>query len=93
MILVGHDMGLLAQFADRLAVMYAGRFVEVAPIREIFHNPLHPYTRALIESLPTLDERGVFRGLAGRAATLLDAAVIPDLEEVAPGHWVAPHPA
>ena len=92
-ILVGHDMGLLAQFADRLAVMYAGRFVEVAPIRELFHNPLHPYTRALIESLPTLDERGVFRGLAGRAATLPASSTIPDLEEVAPGHWVAPHPA
>jgi peptide/nickel transport system ATP-binding protein len=87
-ILVGHDMGLLAQFVDRLAVMYAGRFVEVAPIREIFRNPLHPYTRALIESLPTFEERGVFRGIAGRAVRP-DPSNIPDLIEVAPEHWVA----
>jgi peptide/nickel transport system ATP-binding protein len=89
-ILVGHDMGLLAQFVDRLAVMYAGRFVEVAPIREIFHNPLHPYTRALIESLPTFEERGIFRGIAGRAVRP-DPTAIPDLIEVAPEHWVAPN--
>ncbi|HEX5503263.1 MAG TPA: ABC transporter ATP-binding protein [Thermomicrobiales bacterium] len=89
-ILVGHDMGLLAQFVDRLAVMYAGRFVEVAPIREIFHHPLHAYTRALIESLPTFEERGVFRGIAGRAAARPNPSAIPDLLEVAPEHWVAP---
>ena len=92
-ILVGHDMGLLAQFVDRLAVMYAGRFVEMAPIREIFRAPQHPYTRGLIESLPTLAEKGVFRGVAGRATALPDASAIPDLEEVAPDHWVAPYAA
>ncbi len=54
-ILVGHDMGLMAQFVDRLGVMYAGRLVEVAPIGEIITNPRHPYTQALIASLPTLD--------------------------------------
>ncbi len=57
-ILVGHDMGLMAQFVDRLAVMYAGRLVEVAPIAEIITRPRHPYTRALIASLPSLDARG-----------------------------------
>jgi peptide/nickel transport system ATP-binding protein len=92
-ILVGHDMGLLAQFVDRLAVMYAGRFVEVAPIREIFRNARHPYTRGLIESLPTLGEKGIFRGMSGRASAFPDPDAIPDLEEVAPDHWVAPHPA
>src|SRR5207245_5419277 len=51
-ILVGHDMGLMAQFVDRLGVMYAGRLVEVAPIGEIITRPRHPYTRALIASLP-----------------------------------------
>ena len=92
-ILVGHDMGLLAQFVDRLAVMYAGRFVEIAPIREIFRNARHPYTIGLIESLPTLGEKGIFRGMANRASAFPDPDAIPDLEEVAPDHWVAPHPA
>jgi peptide/nickel transport system ATP-binding protein len=91
-ILVGHDMGLLAQFVDRLGVMYAGRFVEIAPIREIFSNPLHPYTRSLITSLPTLEKKGVFRGMSGRASVIPDATAIPDLEQVSPDHWVAPHP-
>jgi peptide/nickel transport system ATP-binding protein len=70
-ILVGHDMGLLAQFVDRLGVMYAGKLVEVGPIRQIFANPLHPYTRLLIESLPTLEQRGVFRGVPGLPPSLL----------------------
>ena len=70
-ILVGHDMGLLAQFADRLGVMYAGKLVEVGPIRDIFANPLHPYTRLLIESLPTLERRGVFQGVPGLPPSLL----------------------
>jgi peptide/nickel transport system ATP-binding protein len=70
-ILVGHDMGLLAQFVDRLGVMYAGKLVEVGPIRQVFANPLHPYTRLLIESLPTLEQRGVFRGVPGLPPSLL----------------------
>ncbi len=90
-ILVGHDMGLLAQFVDRLGVMYAGRFVEIAPIREIFRNPRHPYTRSLVASLPTLEKKGVFQGLSGRASIIPDASVIPDLEQIGPDHWVAPH--
>jgi peptide/nickel transport system ATP-binding protein len=71
-ILVGHDMGLLAQFADRLGVMYAGKLVEIAPIKEIFAEPLHPYTQLLIASLPTLEERGVFRGVPGLPPSLLN---------------------
>jgi peptide/nickel transport system ATP-binding protein len=92
-ILVGHDMGLLAQFVDRLAVMYAGRFVEVAPIRTIFKDARHPYTRGLIESLPTLGEKGIFHGMSGRASILPDTTEIPDMEEVGPDHWVAPYSA
>ena len=72
MILVGHDMGLLAQFVDRLGVMYAGKLVEVGPVREIFQEPLHPYTQLLIASLPSLEEKGVFRGVPGLAPSLLD---------------------
>lgn len=69
-ILIGHDMGLMAQFVDRLGIMYAGRLVEVAPIRDIITAPRHPYTRLLIESLPSLDHRGGLRGIPGLAPLL-----------------------
>jgi len=71
-ILIGHDIGLMAQFVDRLAVMYAGRLVEVAPMGEIIANPRHPYTRALIAALPSLDERGTLAGIPGLAPLLRD---------------------
>ena len=71
-ILIGHDMGLLAQFVDRLAVMYAGRLVEVAPIAEIITKPRHPYTRALIAALPSLERRGALAGIPGLAPLLRD---------------------
>jgi peptide/nickel transport system ATP-binding protein len=71
-ILIGHDMGLMAQFVDRLGIMYAGRLVEVAPIREIITAPRHPYTRMLIESLPSLEHRGGLRGIPGLAPLLRD---------------------
>lgn len=71
-ILVGHDMGLMAQFVDRLAIMYAGRLVEIAPIAEIITRPRHPYTRALIASLPSLEMRGALAGIPGLAPLLRD---------------------
>ena len=70
-ILIGHDMGLMAQFVDRVAVMYAGRLVEISSVREMFTDPKHPYARALISSLPNLDNRGVFQGIPGLAPSLL----------------------
>ena len=75
-ILIGHDIGLMAQFVDRLGVMYAGRLVEVAPMGEIITNPRHPSTRALIAALPSLDERGTLAGIPGLA---------PLLRELPPG--------
>ena len=74
-ILVGHDMGLMAQFVDRLGIMYAGRLVEVAPIRDIITAPRHPYTRMLIESLPSLEHKGGLRGIPGLAPAAARAAV------------------
>ena len=71
-ILIGHDMGLMAQFVDRLGIMYAGRLVEVAPIADIIAHPRHPYTRALIASLPSLDVRGALAGIPGLAPSLRD---------------------
>jgi len=75
-ILIGHDMGLMAQFVDRLAVMYAGKLMEVGDMRGMFGEPLHPYTRLLISSLPVLEDKGVFTGIPG---------ITPSLLEVPPG--------
>jgi len=71
-ILIGHDMGLMAQFVDRIAVMYAGNLMEIGDVKDIFTNPLHPYTRLLISSLPTLDTKGLFSGIPGIAPSLLE---------------------
>ena len=57
MILIGHDMGIQAQLADRIAVMYAGNIVEVASTMDIFAGPLHPYTQLLIAAIPSIRER------------------------------------
>lgn len=56
-IIIGHDMGLMAQLVDRLAVMYAGHMVELAAVESVFKDPLHPYTQLLIESIPSIKER------------------------------------
>jgi peptide/nickel transport system ATP-binding protein len=71
-ILVGHDMGLMAQFVHRLGVMYAGRLVELAHVDDIFGDALHPYSQLLIRSLPSLDERGAFQGIPGLPPSLLE---------------------
>ena len=70
-ILIGHDMGLMAQSMDKVAVMYAGRLVEVSKVKEMFTDPKHPYSQALIRSLPKLDTKGVFQGIPGLAPSLL----------------------
>lgn len=70
-ILIGHDMGLMAQTVDRLGVMYAGQLAEIAPMRETLIAPQHPYTRMLIESLPSVTEKKPLRGIAGLAPQLL----------------------
>jgi peptide/nickel transport system ATP-binding protein len=61
-ILIGHDMGLMAQFAQRVAVMRSGQLLEVNGVREIFSQPKHPYTRLLMESLPTFERDDSFLG-------------------------------
>ena len=55
-ILITHDLGVVAETADRVAVMYAGQFVEIAPVDLIFNNPKHPYTRSLLRSIPQANE-------------------------------------
>jgi oligopeptide/dipeptide ABC transporter ATP-binding protein len=61
MLLITHDLGVVAETADRVAVMYAGRIVEEASSREIFKNPRHPYTEGLLRAVPRLDESGEAR--------------------------------
>jgi oligopeptide transport system ATP-binding protein len=58
LILITHDLGVIAETADRVAVMYAGRIVETGPMREVFRRPAHPYTVGLMRSIPRLDARG-----------------------------------
>ncbi|WP_036792760.1 ABC transporter ATP-binding protein [Pleomorphomonas koreensis] len=72
LIMIGHDMGLMAQSVDRLAVMYAGRMVDIAPVRDFFHRPLHPYSQLLISSLPSLDETKPLTGIPGMQPSLFD---------------------
>jgi peptide/nickel transport system ATP-binding protein len=55
MVFITHDLGVVAHVADRVAVMYAGTIVEKAPVKELYSNPTHPYTRALLSSIPRLD--------------------------------------
>ena len=71
-ILVGHDMGLMAQFADRIGVMYAGKLVELATVEQIFSNPRHPYTRLLISSLPDTAGKRRLEGIPGLPPSLLE---------------------
>src|SRR3712207_247668 len=67
LILITHDMGVVADVADRISVMYAGKVVEEAPVYDIYGRPAHPYAKALLESIPRLDMKGqqlnVIRGL------------------------------
>ncbi|WP_030346156.1 ABC transporter ATP-binding protein [Streptomyces sp. NRRL S-1022] len=58
LVLITHDLGVVADVADRIAVMYAGRIVESAPVHDIYKAPAHPYTRGLLDSIPRLDQKG-----------------------------------
>jgi peptide/nickel transport system ATP-binding protein len=71
-LLVGHDMGLMAQFAERVGIMYGGKLVEVGTVADVFRNPQHPYTQLLISSIPSFERRGTFHGIPGVGLSLLD---------------------
>jgi len=76
-VFVTHDMSLVSNFSDRLAVMYAGQMVEVGPTAETFAHPLHPYTQGLLEAFPSVHgPRVPLAGIAGAP---------PDLSQVPPG--------
>ncbi|WES63105.1 ABC transporter ATP-binding protein [Microbacter sp. GSS18] len=87
-LLITHDVGIVAGFADRVAVMYRGRIVEHAPVESFFGNPRHPYTQALLRAVPRID--------SDAPLSPLDRSTIPEpddenslLVEVAEGHFVA----
>lgn len=71
-IFITHDLGVVANVADRVAVMYAGKIVEYGDVDEIFFNPQHPYTWGLIGSMPTLDTAGKLVSIPGTPPDLLD---------------------
>ncbi|HKG76589.1 MAG TPA: ABC transporter ATP-binding protein, partial [Beijerinckiaceae bacterium] len=84
--LITHDMGVIADTADQVAVMYAGRIAEIGPVRDIVQNPFHPYARGLMGAVPTLAQN------AGRLAQIPGA--MPCLSEIPPGcpfHPRCPH--
>ncbi|NTV42561.1 MAG: ABC transporter ATP-binding protein [Syntrophobacteraceae bacterium] len=77
--LITHDLGVVAEVAEQVIVMYTGRVVEEAPVLELFENPLHPYTQGLLRSIPS--------SAAGRGKKRLDAVpgVVPSLLDLPPG--------
>jgi oligopeptide/dipeptide ABC transporter ATP-binding protein len=81
MVLISHDLGVIAGCADRVAVMYAGRIVEQGPVRDVFRAPAHPYTKALLASIPG--------GQAGRRLNAIDGTA-PPLAELPTGCAFAP---
>ncbi|MGH2752134.1 MAG: ABC transporter ATP-binding protein, partial [Actinomycetota bacterium] len=70
---ISHDLSLVRRISDRVAVMYAGKLVETASTPELFHDPLHPYTRALLAAVPTSDQRrGELAAIEGTVPELVD---------------------
>lgn len=70
-IFITHDLGVVANMADRVAVMYAGKIVEIGTAREIFYNPQHPYTWALLSSMPDLDSKEKLFAIPGTPPDML----------------------
>jgi oligopeptide/dipeptide ABC transporter ATP-binding protein len=87
-LLITHDMGVVAENADRVVVMYAGRKVEEAPVAELFNHPAHPYTHGLLGSLPRLDEAAHAGPQRPRLTEI--KGMVPSLLRLPPGCRFAP---
>jgi peptide/nickel transport system ATP-binding protein len=70
-LLITHDLGIVAETCDRVGVMYAGNFCEVADIKDLFRSPRHPYTRALLNSVPRLSQEGALQSIEGSVPNLV----------------------
>jgi oligopeptide/dipeptide ABC transporter ATP-binding protein len=81
-VLITHDLGVVAEMADRVAVMYAGEIVEEAAVRPLFREPMHPYTQGLIGSIPTL-------GVVKEELEVIPG-IVPNLVDLPPGCRFAP---
>ena len=107
---ITHDLSLMVEFSDRIGVMYAGEIVELAPAKELFENPMHPYTQGLMNSFPSITGPKVkLTGIPGAPPDMVEppsgcrfhprcphamekcSAIVPRLQEVKPGHFVACH--
>jgi peptide/nickel transport system ATP-binding protein len=71
-LLITHDLGVVAETCDRVGVMYAGNLCEVADVKEMFENPLHPYTRALLDAVPKFSMEGELKSIAGNVPNLVN---------------------
>ena len=71
-VLIGHDMGLIAQFANTVGVMYAGKIVEIGPVKQMIEAPRHPYTKLLVDSLPGIDQKRALTGIPGLPPRLVE---------------------
>lgn len=71
-LLITHDMGIVAEFCDRVVVMYAGNAVEIAPTKELFSNPLHPYTTGLLKAVPRVGSAQQLSAIPGTVPDLVD---------------------
>ena len=87
-VLITHDLGVIAETAQRAIVMYAGRKVEEASVAELFRNPVHPYTRGLIGSIPRRTAAGRRSNIRGRLAEI--SGIVPSLREEIAGCAFAP---
>lgn len=85
-LLIAHDLRLVRHVCDRIAVMYLGRLVEVAPASELFGSPHHPYTQALLAAMPAVDPTATRARVVFESGTFNREA---PLREVAPAHWAA----
>jgi peptide/nickel transport system ATP-binding protein len=81
-VLITHDLGVVAEMAQRVVVMYAGKKAEEAPVRQLFRRPLHPYTKGLLASIPRLGE-SLARDRVTRLAEI--PGTVPSLKEAIPG--------
>ena len=89
-VLITHDLGVVAEMAERVVVMYAGRKVEDAPVRALFARPRHPYTRGLLESIPMLRARVEAPAGVARRRLAEIAGTVPSLSETIVGCAFAP---